>query len=176
MYFGTGSNKAKNSFLSGISISTSATLMLVGAILAREGTTVVGILFFILGTMIGIAGFTMLLHFFGKNGSSKKVSDFFISLAILLLGILVAVFSNEFAVIGLIVIGGLFITLGIFDIITFVKSKRSIDLALGIMRILVGVLLAVGGLNIIDKDTVIRSFGFTMIVLGAVFLALDTFK
>lgn len=166
----------------GITVSTSVALIIIGAFLIKYQIDPSGSLFFLIGIIIGVLGFISLLDLIAGRKRQGKVIDFVFSIALLLTGVLIAIFSEPIQAVGLLVIGSLFVALAINDILSFVRTRDKVTLTIGILRLIIGLALALTGTGeafTVNNEFVARLWqviGYIAVSFGVIFLVLETFE
>lgn len=161
----------------GLSLTASATMILVGALLVKGGVleSTLSIFVFVLGVLLAIAGTTGILNLV-KN-RSKNFKGLLIAIGVLILGILVFVFSDQISQYVLAGIGLLLAIYAVLDLVNGIKDKgvvRVILIIVAIIKIAVGIIifLTAFGQAIKLTNTIIDVFGWVSIGVGSVLLLL----
>ncbi|HOM31947.1 MAG: DUF308 domain-containing protein [Bacilli bacterium] len=166
----------------GVTVFTSVALIIIGAMIVKYNTNLAASLFYLIGIIIALVGFINFLNYISGRKQKVTVSEYLLSILLMIAGILVAIFSESIQAYGLLVIGILFVMLGIYDIVLYFRSKATITLIVGILRIVIGTAFIVSGFSevLLANDEFSRKLwliiGYASIVLGVTFLVLDTFQ
>ena len=168
----------------GVTISTSVALIIIGAFLVKYQIDPSGSLFFLVGIIITLFGFIFLLDLIAGRRKGATIADFFISIAILIVGILIAIFSEPIQAIGLLAIGAVFVFFFFCYFISAARNRSAITLVFGILRAIIGVAFFLTGTGEAltsgaDKEVVKRIWqiiGYISIAFGTTFLVLETFE
>lgn len=165
----------------GITVSTSVALVIIGAMLVKYKVDPTGSLFYLIGIVICLIGFISLLNFIAARKQRVKVADYILSFILIVLGILIAIFSEVIQAYGMLLLGILIGVLAIFDFIFYGSSRNALTLIVGILRLLIGLAFIASGVS--EAFTSNNEFasrlweiiGYISIGLGVTFLVLDTF-
>lgn len=166
----------------GVTISTSVALIIIGAFLIKYQIDPSGSLFYLIGIIIGILGFISLLELIAGRRKGALVSDYVISTLLLVVGILIAIFSEPIQAFGLLVIGAIFIFMAIRDILTMMRTRSKITLIFAILRLFIGLALVLTGTGeafTSNNEFVARLWeiiGYVAVTFGVTFLTLETFE
>ncbi len=166
----------------GINVSTSVAIIVIGAFLVKYKIDPSGSLFFLIGIVVGILGLVSLLDLIAGRRKQDAITDYILSVILIIGGIIVALFSETLQAYGLLVVGFLLIALGINDIMIGARARNNIALTIGILRIIVAVALIASGTSVaFDKNnefvgTLWTVIGYLTIAFGVVFLVLETFE
>lgn len=171
-----------NSKLSfGLTISISVALVIIGAMLVKYKVDLSGSLFYLIGIIIALIGFISLVNYIAGRKKQVQVIEYVLSAGLMVLGILIAVFSDNIQGYGLLVIGIFLIILAIFDFILFARNRNVITIIIGILRLLIGLAFVASGFSeafTSNNDFASRLWeiiGYLSIALGITFIVLDTF-
>lgn len=166
----------------GISLFTSVALIIIGAMIVKYNVNLAESLFFLIGLLIALVGFINFLNFIAGRVKNVTVAEYTLSILLVVLGIVIAIFSEKIQAYGLLMIGILFATLGVYDIVMFVRTKAVMTLIVGILRIIIGTAFIVSGFSevFLKNDEFSQNLwltiGYLSIVFGVTFLVLDTFQ
>lgn len=166
----------------GITFFTSIALIVIGAMLVRYKVDPSGSLFFIIGILLSVVGFTTGLNYISGRQKGAKVLDYVISVVVIISGILIALYSQEFQAYGLVIIGVLFISLAVYDFLSYIRSRSVMAIVFGVMRIIVGIAFIASGfsetLTSADSEfatSVWLALGYLSLIFGIAFLVFETF-
>lgn len=180
MYYSRESKFSAISF--NVSMTTSAALILLGAFLIKYKAALLEIVFFTGGIILAIFGLILFLQFLVKMGQ-KKMIDLLVAVLIMIVGLFVAIFARNLMNIGIMAVGTLFLTLGIFDLIYYHRYRSTLTLIMGILRIIIGLFLVIGGTTLFfmavdapTTDTIWITFGYVAITFGVAATAIDQFS
>lgn len=166
----------------GLTLSMSVALIIIGAMLVKYKVDPEGSLFYLIGVVIGMVGFITLLNYVAGRQRQVKVVDYLFALGLVIVGILVAIFSEKIQAYGMLLIGIFFIGLSIVDFINFAKTRSLVTLFIAILRVLIGIAFITSGLSeaVTSNDEFSRRLwevmGYFSIGVGVTFLVLDTLK
>lgn len=154
-----------------ISISTSIILIIVGAFLIKFKTILIDQIIFLLAISLASYGLLMMVRKFRYN---RDIKEFWLGLLIVVLGVVLAVFSDKVMQYGLMVIGGLFIVYGIVVTVQSAMGHRSFYLGLGISRIVIGAaLIILAFVTGTTQATIALITGIVALTLGLLFLVFE---
>ena len=166
----------------GVTVSTSVALIIIGAMLIKYKVDPAGSLFYLVGIVVALIGFIMLLNLIAGRKKQSKVLDAVFSVILLVLGILIAIFSEQIQGYGMLIIGIILVVLSVLDIIFFVRNRDLFILIPGILRLIIGLAFIASGVSEAftqDNDFASRLWeiiGYVSIVLGIAILVIDTFQ
>ncbi|MGI6735146.1 MAG: hypothetical protein BWY30_00297 [Tenericutes bacterium ADurb.Bin239] len=167
----------------GVTVFTSVALIIIGAMIVKYSVdNLAESLFYLIGIVLALVGFINLLNYVSGRTKKVTVAEYIFSIFLMILGIVVAVFSRNIQAYGLLVIGILFVMLGIYDIVLYIRTKATITLVVGILRLVIGTAFIVSGFSevLLAGDEFSQrlwlAIGYFSIVLGVTFLVLDTFQ
>ena len=154
-----------------ISISTSIILIIVGAYLIKFKTILIDQIIFLLAISLASYGLLMMVRKFRYN---RDIKEFWLGLLIVVLGVVLAVFSDKVMQYGLMVIGGLFIVYGVVITVQSATGHRPFYLSLGISRIVIGAaLIVLAFVTGTTQATIALITGIVALSLGLLFLVFE---
>ncbi len=165
----------------GLNLAISVALIVIGAFLVKYNNPSGSSLFFLIGIVVAILGLVSLLDLIAGRRKKDAVTDYALSIILIIGGIVIAIFSEPLQAYGLLVVGFLLIALAINDIVGAARSRSGVTLAIGILRIIVAIALIVSGTSVaFDKNnefvpTLWSVIGAITMAFGVVFLVLETF-
>ncbi|MFA6942421.1 MAG: DUF308 domain-containing protein [Bacilli bacterium] len=155
--------------LTGISIA----LIILGALLVWLRTSALNIIIFVIGVVM--ASFGAITVFDSLKGRNKDKFIFLLGGFEMVVGVLMAVFSDPLVKVGFVLLGVAMALIGLLQLIDNYRFHTgSHQLAFGIIRMAIGVLLIIApfiGSNI--KDIFILVVGIIAISAGVFFLMLE---
>jgi len=155
-----------------VSISTSIILMVIGAFLIKYRNIVISSLVFLLAITVAVLGLALIVR---KFRYKRDNNEMLLGLGMLVLGLLVAIFTDEIAQYGLVVIGAIFVLFGFLLIIEHARKKDWFFMGLGIARFLIGSALII--LAFTSAGSVQSTFalvtGIVAVTIGLLFLLLE---
>lgn len=166
----------------GLTLSMSVALIIIGAMLVKYKVDPEGSLFYLIGIVIAIVGFVTLLNFVAGRQKQVTVVDYLFATGLLIVGILVASFSEKIQAYGMLSIGIIFVILSIIDFLNFAKTKSLVTLFVGVLRVLIGIAFITSGVSeaVTSNDAFSRRLweviGYFSLGVGITFLVLDTFQ
>lgn len=154
-----------------ISISTSVILMIVGAFLVKYRGILINQIIFLLAISLAVFGLVLVVRKFRQN---LPIRQLFTGLLMMALGIVIAVFSDQIAQYGLIVVGAIFVIYGLVVIIQSANHGQGFYLALGITRIVIGTaLIVIAFVTGSAQEWLALVTGILAITLGLLFLVFE---
>ncbi len=166
----------------GLTLSMSVALIIIGAMLVKYKVDPEGSLFYLIGIVIAIVGFVTLLNFVSGRQKQVTVVDYLFSTGLLIVGVLVAAFSEKIQAYGMLIIGIIFVAISIIDFLTFAKTRSLVTLIVGVLRVLIGIAFITSGVSeaVTSNDDFSRRLweviGYFSLGVGITFLVLDTFQ
>ncbi len=155
-----------------VSISTSIVLMVIGAFLIKYRSMIISSLVFLLAVTVAVVGLAMMVRKFRYHRDDQEL---YVGLLMLIIGSVVAIFTEDIAQYGLVAIGGLFAIYGLVLIINHASRKSWFYMSLGMIRLLIGTALIV--LALTNAGSVQSTFallmGIVSLTVGLVFLVLE---
>lgn len=152
-----------------ISISSSILLIVIGAFLIKYASSVLHIILFILGVTAASIGLGIIVN---KFRYKRETKEFWVGFLMIVLGILLAIFTDAVAKVALLILGAIFVAFGIYVIAKNVNNKDWFPLTLGISRIVIGGALI--GLSFAAGSGVFTMItGIVAVVLGVIFLTFE---
>jgi len=155
-----------------VSLSTSIILMVIGAFLIKYSSAVIEHLIFLIAVSAAVFGLALIVR---KLRYKREDNELYLGLALLVLGVLAAIFTSEISKYGLVVIGALFVVFGLIIIINNARRSSWFYMGLGVARLIIGTALIV--LAFTSASDVQNTFalitGIVALSLGLTFLLLE---
>lgn len=166
----------------GLTLSTSVALIIIGAMLVKYKVDPAGSLFYLVGIVIAIVAFINLLNYVSGKQKQVTVVDYLLSVGLLVVGILVATFSETVQAYGMLLIGIMLVGISILDFISSVRKRSVKTIIEGVLRLVIGVAFIVSGFsealagNSNFASQLWEIIGYVSMFVGISFLVLDSFE
>ena len=155
-----------------VSLTTSIILMVIGSYLIKYRNIVIASLVFLLAVSIASLGLAIIVR---KFRYKKESSELYVGLAMLIGGLLAAIFTTEIAQYGLVAIGALFVVFGVILIVNHAGKKAWFYMSLGIVRLVIGaalIILAFTNAGAVQSTLALLT-GIVAVTMGFLFLLLE---
>ncbi|NCA97541.1 MAG: hypothetical protein EOM77_05180, partial [Bacteroidia bacterium] len=131
-------------FKLGVNLSSALGLIVLGALLLRDGIGILDTLIFIMAVVLVAIGIVGVVNF--VRSRARKVQPLLVALALIALGVLLYFFGGQILTYILIVVGAFLVVYGIIDLMSLLKRKtknHTFFLVLTLIKIAIGVLLII---------------------------------
>lgn len=131
-------------FKLGVNLSSALGLIVLGALLLRDGIGILDTLIFIMAVVLVAIGIVGVVNFIRSR--TRKVQPLLVALALIALGVLLYFFGGQILTYILIVVGAFLVVYGIIDLMSLLKRKTKNHtslLVLTLIKIAIGVLLII---------------------------------
>lgn len=131
-------------FKLGVNLSSALGLIVLGALLLRDGIGILDTLIFIMAVVLVAIGIVGVVNFIRSR--TRKVQPLLVALALIALGVLLYFFGGQILTYILIVVGAFLVVYGIIDLMSRLKRKTKNHtslLVLTLIKIAIGVLLII---------------------------------
>ena len=127
----------------GVNLGSALGLIVLGALLLRNGLGILDTLIFIVAVVLTTLGLVGLFNYFRSH--NRKVQPLLVALALMVLGVLLYIFGSQILTYILIAVGAFLVVYGVLDLLNLVKvkSKNNLLFTLTFLKIAIGILLIV---------------------------------
>ena len=127
----------------GVNLGSALGLIVLGALLLRNGLGILDTLIFIVAVVLATLGLVGVFNYFRSR--NRKVQPLLVALALIVLGVLLYIFGSQILTYILIAVGAFLVVYGVLDLLNLVKvkSKNNLLFTLTFLKIAIGILLIV---------------------------------